>query len=100
MGLLAGHHALVTGGGPGIGAAIVKTLAGAGASVSIIGRRKPLLDEVASTLPKAKAIVADVTREVDCVAMVNRARAAFGPLDIVVANAGGAGGGAFRKIDV
>ena len=77
MGLLAGHHALVTGGGTGIGAAIVKTLAGAGASVSIIGRRKPLLDEVASTLPKAKAIVADVTREVDCVAMVNTARAAF-----------------------
>ena len=80
MGLLAGHHALVTGGGTGIGAAIVKTLAGAGASVSIIGRRKPLLDEVASTLPKAKAIVADVTREVDCVAMVNTARAALADL--------------------
>jgi NAD(P)-dependent dehydrogenase (short-subunit alcohol dehydrogenase family) len=100
MGLLAGHHALVTGGGTGIGAAIVKTLAGAGASVSIIGRRKPLLDEVASTLPKAKAIVADVTREVDCVAMVNTARAAFGPVDIVVANAGAAESVPFRKIDV
>ena len=39
MGILEGKHALVTGGGTGIGAAIARALAGAGAAVSLAGRR-------------------------------------------------------------
>ncbi len=88
MGFLANRHVLVTGGGTGIGAAIARALAGEGAAVSLVGRRKGPLDEMAATLPKATAIVADITREADCAAMVEAARAAHGPIDIVIANAG------------
>ncbi len=88
MGLLDHRHALITGGGTGIGAAIARVLVEAGAAVSIAGRRKAPLDEVASSLPKAIAIVANVTKEADCAAMVATARAALGPIDIVIANAG------------
>ena len=73
------EHALITGGGTGIGAAIARALAGAGAAVSVAGRRAGPLEEVAARLPRAKAIVADVTSEADCAAMVAAARAATGP---------------------
>jgi NAD(P)-dependent dehydrogenase (short-subunit alcohol dehydrogenase family) len=87
---LDGRHALITGGGTGIGAAIARTLAGAGAAVSIAGRRAGPLEAVAANLPRAKAIVADVTSEADTVAIAAAARAAHGPIDIVIANAGAA----------
>jgi NAD(P)-dependent dehydrogenase (short-subunit alcohol dehydrogenase family) len=88
MSVLANHHALITGGGTGIGAAIATALAQAGAAVSIAGRRKAPQEEVTARLPKGKAIIADVTREADCTSMIEVARAAYGPLDIIVANAG------------
>ena len=88
MAALSNHHALVTGGGTGIGAAIARALGAAGAAVTVTGRRLAPLEDVAASLPKGRAAVADVTREEDCVAMVEAARAAHGPLDIVIANAG------------
>jgi NAD(P)-dependent dehydrogenase (short-subunit alcohol dehydrogenase family) len=90
MGALDGHHALVTGGGTGIGAAIAAALAAEGAAISVAGRRRGPLEEVCRRLPRAEAIVADVTREADCAAMVEAAAAAHGPIDIVIANAGAA----------
>jgi NAD(P)-dependent dehydrogenase (short-subunit alcohol dehydrogenase family) len=90
MGALDGLHALVTGGGSGIGAAIARALAREGAAVSLVGRRKASLDEIAEDLPKATGIVADVTNAADCAAMVEAAHAAHGPIDIVIANAGAA----------
>ena len=98
MGALAGQHALVTGGGTGIGAAIARALGDAGAAVTVAGRRKAPLEAVAASLPKGAAAVADVTREADCAAMVEAARAAHGPLDIVIANAGLAESAPFGKI--
>lgn len=100
MAILANRHALVTGGGTGIGGAIARALAAAGAAVSIAGRRKAPLDDVAGALPKATAIVTDVTREADCATMVANARAAHGPIDIVIANAGMAESAPFKKIDL
>jgi len=88
MGYMTGRHVLITGGGTGIGAAIARALAGEGAAVSLAGRRKAPLDDVASKLAKATAIVADITKEADCAAMVSAARKAHGPIDIVIANAG------------
>jgi NADP-dependent 3-hydroxy acid dehydrogenase YdfG len=55
MGVLDGRHALITGGG--IGAAIARALASAATAVSIAGRRKTPLDEVATRLPKATTVV-------------------------------------------
>jgi NAD(P)-dependent dehydrogenase (short-subunit alcohol dehydrogenase family) len=100
MALLEGKHALVTGGGSGIGAAIAKTLAGAGAAVSITGRRAGPLEEVATGLPRAKAIVADITSEADTAAMATAARAAYGPIDILIANAGAADSAPAGKVDL
>lgn len=100
MGALDGRHALITGGGTGIGAAIARALAGAGAAVSLAGRRKAPLEEISSKLAKATAIVADVTREADCEAMADAARKAHGPIDIVIANAGMAESAPAAKIDL
>ena len=100
MGELDGRHALITGGGTGIGAAIARALAGAGASVSIVGRRRAPLEEVATSLENAVVIIADVTLESDCEAMANTARKVHGPIDIVIANAGIADSAPVAKIDL
>ena len=99
MGLLDNRHALITGGGSGIGEAIARVLSGAGAAVSLAGRRKAPLESVAASLSKATAIVADVTQAADCTAMAAAARAAHGPIDIVIANAGMAMSAPAGKID-
>ena len=90
MGALDGRHALVTGGATGIGAAISRALSAEGAAVSVAGRRRAPLEQFAASLGNATPVVADVTREVDCETMVAIARAAHGPIDIVIANAGAA----------
>ena len=100
MGALAGRHALITGGGTGIGAAIAHVLAEEGAAVSLAGRRRPPLDELVASLRKATAITADVTKEADCTAMVAVARAAHGPIDIIIANAGAATSAPFARMDL
>jgi NAD(P)-dependent dehydrogenase (short-subunit alcohol dehydrogenase family) len=97
---LADRHALVTGGGTGIGAAIAVALSAAGAAVSLAGRRAAPLQEVAANLGRACAIVADVTREADTAAMVEAARKAHGPIDILVANAGAAESAPFGRLDL
>ena len=98
MGALDGRHALVTGGGSGIGAAIACALSDAGAAVTIAGRDTAKLDAVARDL-KCATVVADITRESDCEAMVTIARDGNGPIDIVVANAGAADSAPFGRID-
>jgi len=100
MDALAGRHALITGGGTGIGAAIARSLAQAGAVVTLAGRRKEPLDALARTLPKATVAVADVTREADCAAMVKAANDAHGALDIVIVNAGAAESAPAGKTDL
>ena len=100
MGVLANRHALITGGGTGIGAAIARALASDGVAVSLAGRREAPLQQTAARLPQATTVTADVTRQADCIAMVEAARAAHGPIDIVVANAGMAESAPFRTMDL
>ncbi len=90
-GPLAGMHALVTGGGTGIGLGCARRLAADGATVTICGRRRDVLDAaVASIGATVRAVTADVTSEDDVAAAVATACGEDGRLDIVVANAGGA----------
>jgi NAD(P)-dependent dehydrogenase (short-subunit alcohol dehydrogenase family) len=88
-----GKHALVTGGGSGIGATIALALAEAGAAVTICGRRRQQLDATASRHKNIHVEVADVTDQKSIAQVYDR-----GPFDIVVANAGGAESAAAEKI--
>src|SRR5215813_9150886 len=88
MSTLAGRHALVTGGGTGIGAAIATTLAHAGAAVTICGRRQQPLQAIAEGNSNIRAITADVTDETSVAGLYQQAEATGEPIDIVVANAG------------
>jgi NAD(P)-dependent dehydrogenase (short-subunit alcohol dehydrogenase family) len=97
MGPLSGRHALITGGGSGIGAAVARALAAQGCAVTLAGRRIEALQAVAHALPKAHAVQADVTDAGQCVTMVASAQSAFGPLDIVIANAGAAESAPFGR---
>jgi NAD(P)-dependent dehydrogenase (short-subunit alcohol dehydrogenase family) len=87
---LAGRHALVTGGGRGIGAAIATVLGTAGAKVTLLGRNQARLQDTAATLPMARAIRCDVTDEAAVGAAFAEARQTFGPVTILVNNAGAA----------
>jgi NAD(P)-dependent dehydrogenase (short-subunit alcohol dehydrogenase family) len=88
-----GKHALVTGGGSGIGATVAIALAEAGAAVTICGRRKQQLDETAARHKNIHAETADVTDQKSIAQLYGR-----GPFDIVVANAGGAESAPAEKI--
>jgi NAD(P)-dependent dehydrogenase (short-subunit alcohol dehydrogenase family) len=89
---LADKVTIVTGGGTGIGAAIARTFAHEGAKVTITGRRKELLDEVADQIAAAGghalAVPSSVTDEADVQRAVQATLATFGRADILVNNAG------------
>jgi NAD(P)-dependent dehydrogenase (short-subunit alcohol dehydrogenase family) len=82
-GILAGKLALVTGGGRGIGAAIAKALAGAGARVVVCGRTKPDLDAVAREIGGV-AVRLDLTHRSE----TDEVLASLGHVDVLVNNAG------------
>jgi len=89
---LADKVAIVTGGGTGIGAAIATTFAREGAQVTITGRRKETLgeiaDEIAATGGRALAVPGSVTDEADVQRAVQATVATFGRVDVLVNNAG------------
>jgi 3-hydroxybutyrate dehydrogenase len=94
---LDGRHALITGGGSGIGAAAAGQLGGAGAKLSLIGRRLEPLEAVAERIG-ATAIQCDVTDSDRLAAGFDDARAANGPIDILIVNAGIAESAPFHKM--
>lgn len=96
---LTGKHAIVTGGGRGIGAAIADSLIAAGAKVTIMGRNLETLQEKAQGLPNCLPVACDITDEAAVKSAFDQARAAFGPVDILVNNAGAAKSIPFKKTD-
>jgi NAD(P)-dependent dehydrogenase (short-subunit alcohol dehydrogenase family) len=95
---LDGKHALVTGGGTGIGASIALALAQAGAAVTICGRRAPELKASAERHDAIHAQVADVTDEDSLRQLYREAQAKRGNFAIVIANAGAADSAPAEKI--
>ncbi|PDT88150.1 3-hydroxyacyl-CoA dehydrogenase [Bradyrhizobium sp. Y36] len=91
-------HALVTGGGRGIGLAIAAALVGAGATVTIVGRNAAGLEEAVNAGAAHFAAVADVTNEIALKAAIVGAHARK-PIDILIANAGSAESAPFAKSD-
>ncbi|HEV8602251.1 MAG TPA: SDR family NAD(P)-dependent oxidoreductase [Gaiellaceae bacterium] len=77
--------AVVTGASSGIGAAVARTLAGAGARVAVGARR---LERLAELGPEFVAFRLDVTDSAECARFVDQAVAELGGLDILVNNAG------------
>jgi NAD(P)-dependent dehydrogenase (short-subunit alcohol dehydrogenase family) len=104
-GRLSGRHAIVTGGGTGIGLAVARRLSAEGADLVLMGRRlEPLQnaarDIAAATGGKVEAISCDVTSEDSVAEAFKQARAAFGPVRILVNNAGAAKSGPLARMDL
>ncbi|WP_412563477.1 SDR family NAD(P)-dependent oxidoreductase [Thalassobius sp. MITS945101] len=97
-GHLKGRHAIVTGGGTGIGLAIAQALAAQGAEVTITGRRLDVLEAEAGN--GLHALQMDVSEEASVVDGMAAAVAARGPIQICVPNAGIAEGRALHKTDM
>ena len=92
-GTLQGRTALVTGGSRGIGAAIVRSLAQAGAAIAVnyrerAGEADTLVKAIGEAGGRAIAIAADVSQSDAVAHMVKRVNADLGPIDILINNAG------------
>ncbi len=90
---LTGKVAVVTGAAKGIGAAIAKALAAAGAAVVVnyVGSKEAaarVVDEIKGKDSQALAVQGDVSKAADVSRLFAEARAAFGAIDILVNNAG------------
>lgn len=91
-------HALVTGGGRGIGRAIAAALVEAGATVTVLGRNAPILQDAVSAGAAHFVAVADVSDEAGLKTAIAEAHARK-PIDILIANAGSAESAPFSKSD-
>jgi 2-hydroxycyclohexanecarboxyl-CoA dehydrogenase len=92
MGEFDGKHVLVTGGSGGIGSAIARRFAMAGGRVALFGRNRDKAETVVADIRDhggdAKAFVCDIMRRSDIEEAVGNATAAFGPVAVLVNNAG------------
>ena len=94
---LAGRHAVVTGGGSGIGLATAAALTVAGARVTVLGRRESKLRDAVTAGQAASCVIADVTDTAATVTALAQAGASSGPILLLVNAAGAAETAAFQK---
>ncbi|MGB8432664.1 MAG: SDR family NAD(P)-dependent oxidoreductase [Burkholderiales bacterium] len=99
---MTGRHAVVTGGGRGIGAAIAEALAQAGATVTLVGRDRARLEAKAEEIDRhasCDVAVCDVGDERSVADAFARTLARHASIDILVNNAGQAESAPFAKTD-
>ncbi len=95
--LITGLHAVVTGGGRGIGAVVAQRLSDMGATVTLMGRNEEALKQVSGGLRDSAWEAVDVT---DSSAITNAFKSAekrYGPVQVLVNNAGAAESAPFEK---
>jgi serine 3-dehydrogenase (NADP+) len=101
MSQIEGKVAVVTGASSGIGAAIVRTLSEAGASVVITARRRGRLEDLAASLPRRSVVMdADIGAPDTASRLLSLAQREFGRVDILVNNAGTLTAGSIETIDL
>lgn len=93
-----GKHVVISGGGSGVGKDMAIRFAQAGARVSILGRRHEPLQLVAREMD-GFAAPCDVTDEAAVQAALAACKAAYGPVDVAIANAGAAPTKPFARMD-
>src|SRR5690606_30453537 len=100
------QHVLITGGSSGIGLALARQAAAAGARVSLVARDRAKLDAaraailadvLGASIPTASA---DVAIEAEVLAALQIAEAAHGPVDVLITSAGIAHPGYFEEVPV
>jgi len=94
---LAGRHALVTGGGSGIGRAIAAALTASGAVVTVLGRREAALRDTVAAGHAVFHVAADVTDEAATAAAIAAATEKRGPILLLINAAGAAETASFQK---
>ena len=102
MSSLRGEHAVITGAGRGIGAAIARLMAAQGAKLTLLGRNRELLDKIAAELQGTTEVgveVADVTDASALTTAFTSARERLGPVTVLVNNAGQARSAALHVAD-
>src|SRR4051812_45535109 len=81
-------HVAITGASSGIGEAIARAFAQAGARVTLVARRAELLQILASELKESFVATQDLSRSETADQWIENAEKAFGPIDVLINNAG------------
>ena len=90
-------HVFITGGSRGIGLAVAKSLSSQGAKISLCGRTQVNLEKAQTNLQNARAYLLDVSNPAEVTRVFNEAVTNFGPVDILINNAGIAESSTFEK---
>jgi NAD(P)-dependent dehydrogenase (short-subunit alcohol dehydrogenase family) len=94
---LAGRHALITGGGSGIGLATAAALTASGATVTVLGRREAVIQDAIAAGHAAFQVPADVTDEAAMTKAIAAATENHGPIQLLINAAGAAETSPFHK---
>ena len=99
----AGKSIIITGASSGLGAALAREFAGAGAHLTLFSPEEERQHEVAESCRglggQALAVIGDVTEQEDCAGLIDKAMAQYGRVDYVIANAGISMWASFEEIE-